>query len=842
MVHTLMMVAQVDIDKDRARDARADRDALAAAAPPPPSGAAAAAGVKPPASPVELRAPAAPAAAPPAGPGDAPAAALPAAPRAPLASPALAALAADGALLGELWARLPPPARGALAASCTALALAARRVPWKRRPARDDENPPPQIRLVRPRAARVGSCVDERSSLGAARGCSCRRARARNAHVEASLNPRRRLAVQLADDHGVLCCDLDVDRDWRAYFRELWTTRRFKWGGSRGAGAFSVGAMVRFRPRTAGGAAGDTAADVFLPLHQRLQLRRLGHETGLADEVSRRLGPVGEDVETYEARARRRARDAAKNTELLRAAKGTPRGGPNDENAEPNTPSPVHDAPAPAPAPAAPDDAAAPAAPGAAAPEAAAPPRDAFAAAASVSARVVSTEPTRVLVGVPGSGLVYYDFERVLDAGATQAATYGAAAAPLVRSFCDGLNGCLLAYGQTGSGKTHTMFGPPGALDAAAASPGSRLGADAGVVPRVLADVLGAIAAAKSRGAAVDARLSFSYLELYQERLTDLVGGGDVKLYRVGRGIAADEYRERTEGCDDVVLNGATHFDATAEGDAAAWSALAAAEARKVQAATAMNARSSRAHTIFGLTLAQSCRGKVLTSKLFLVDLGGSEQVKKSKAEGERFREAVTINKSLVALGRVVDALVNKNEHHVPYYESKLTTLLQPAFGGNSKTVVLVSASPDDGDGDESLNSVRFGTRCARVLNSASAKTADMADVLASLDAQIAGARATLARLEAGGAKARALGEAGDARLRGMGAGHAAASRLQAMSHQDDTGGDVSKEAGLSTRQAHAHRGAYSHVDDDAGLYVAESDKLAALLQRKAAIVGAPAK
>ena len=65
------------------------------------------------------------------------------------------------------------------------------------------------------------------------------------------LRPRRRLAVQLADDHGVLCCDLDVDRDWRAYFCELWTTRRFKWDGSRGAGAFSVGAMVRFRPRAA---------------------------------------------------------------------------------------------------------------------------------------------------------------------------------------------------------------------------------------------------------------------------------------------------------------------------------------------------------------------------------------------------------------------------------------------------------------------------------------------------------------------------------------------------------------------------------------------------------------
>ncbi|KAH8046950.1 hypothetical protein JL720_16236 [Aureococcus anophagefferens] len=230
------------------------------------------------------------------------------------------------------------------------------------------------------------------------------------------------LPYDLADDHGVLCCDLDVDRDWRAYFRELWTTRRFKWGGSRGAGAFSVGAMVRFR-RGAGRAAGETAADVFLPLHQRLQLRRLGHETGLADEVSRRLRPVGED-------ARRRG---------------------------------------------------------------AAPPRDAFAAAANVSARVVSTEPTRVLVGVPGSGLVYYDFARAQRA--RRRPRRARAAAPLVRSFCDGLNNCLLAYGQTGSGKTH-MFGPPGALSGAA-SPGDRLGARRASCS-VPADVLGAIAAAKS--------------------------------------------------------------------------------------------------------------------------------------------------------------------------------------------------------------------------------------------------------------------------------------------------------------------------------------------------------
>lgn len=211
--------------------------------------------------------------------------------------------------------------------------------------------------------------------------------------------------------------------------------------------------------------------------------------------------------------------------------------------------------------------------------------------------------------------------------------------------------------------------------------------------------------------------------------------------------------------------------------------------------------------------------------------------MKKSKAVGQRFREAVEINRSLTVLGRVVDALVSRNAYHVPYYESRLTTLLQPAFGGNARTCVLVAASPDDRDGDEALAALRFGQRCTRVENTTTCRTANMKDVMSDLDAQIEAARAKLEDLEKRGAKGRADAEARDATLRGMGAGHAAASRLTAMSHQDDTGGDVSKEVGLSTRQAHKATGSYTHVADDAGDYVVTSEKLKALLARRRLIV-----
>ena len=95
-----------------------------------------------------------------------------------------------------------------------------------------------------------------------------------------------------------------------------------------------------------------------------------------------------------------------------------------------------------------------------------------------------------------------------------------------------------------------------------------------------------------------------------------------------------------------------------------------------------------------------------------------SEQVKKSGAEGARLSEAIEINKSLTTLGRVVDALVRRSRQpaslgrvHVPYYESRLTTLLAPALGGAARTTVVVTASPDDAHADETLHALRFATR-----------------------------------------------------------------------------------------------------------------------------------
>ena len=104
------------------------------------------------------------------------------------------------------------------------------------------------------------------------------------------------------------------------------------------------------------------------------------------------------------------------------------------------------------------------------------------------------------------------------------------------------------------------------------------------------------------------------------------------------------------------------------------------------------------------------------SSSLYLVDLAGSERIKKSKAVGLQLNEAVGINSSLLVLGKVISALV-EGKSHIPYLESKLTTLLRNAFGGNCRTNVIVHCRPDDIHADETLQSLRFSERCSMILN-----------------------------------------------------------------------------------------------------------------------------
>ena len=133
-----------------------------------------------------------------------------------------------------------------------------------------------------------------------------------------------------------------------------------------------------------------------------------------------------------------------------------------------------------------------------------------------------------------------------------------------------------------------------------------------------------------------------------------------------------------------------------------------------------MNEHSSRSHAIFMLQLdaRNTETGSSKASKLMLVDLAGSEKVKKTHATGQTLKEAKQINKSLMVLGLVINSLV-ENKKHIPYRDSKLTRLLSDALGGNSKTMLMVTASPSKYNQDESLSTLRFGNRAKSIKNEA---------------------------------------------------------------------------------------------------------------------------
>ena len=207
--------------------------------------------------------------------------------------------------------------------------------------------------------------------------------------------------------------------------------------------------------------------------------------------------------------------------------------------------------------------------------------------------------------------------------------------------------------------------------------------------------------------------LAVSYVEVYGDLVSDLLQNGA----RVSHSkVAAQSFV--LSGATERHVNSLDHImDCLARGDA-----------QKRRVATAMNDRSSRAHSIFILSAHTKVpkKGVERKSKLFLADLGGSEQVKKSEVNtsvsveksqneefstgfhmGERMKEAVNINLGLLALKKVIKAL-NDKSCHVPYQDSKLTMLLSQGLGGDCKTSVIVCSAMDPRHASETVQTLRL--------------------------------------------------------------------------------------------------------------------------------------
>lgn len=337
----------------------------------------------------------------------------------------------------------------------------------------------------------------------------------------------------------------------------------------------------------------------------------------------------------------------------------------------------------------------------------------------AAEAGVVALNTQQVVVCAPGVGMREFAcFDAIHGERATQRQLYEDTGRKQVSEFINGLNCTILCYGQTGSGKTFTLFGPDAETSSSLAV--TEL---SGIVPRACAEVLDAVAQRRNDG--IECRLQASYVEIFGDQVLDLLNGSS----NVGHwsGMAA---RALLDGEARVTVNGREDLE----------SLLRRGDSEKRRAATSMNERSSRAHTVLFLTLHQSIGGLSSVSTLCLADLGGCEQTKKSGAAGEQLREAININSGLLALKQCITAL-NDGASHVPYHDSKLTTILSPALGGDSKTTIVVTGSLDPIHAHETMQALRFGERCAKVENQARKQASSVNGLIAALDAEIAECR-----------------------------------------------------------------------------------------------------
>ncbi|KAI7289969.1 Kinesin heavy, partial [Hortaea werneckii] len=252
-----------------------------------------------------------------------------------------------------------------------------------------------------------------------------------------------------------------------------------------------------------------------------------------------------------------------------------------------------------------------------------------------------------------------------------------------------GYNGTVFAYGQTGSGKTYTMMGADIEDDNSK-----------GIIPRIVEQIFDSIM--RSDGS-IEFTVKVSYMEIYMEKIRDL-------LVPTNDNLPVHEDKQR-----GVYVKGLNEFYVGSVGEV--YQVLERGGQSRAVASTQMNQESSRSHSIFVIEVTQKNveSGSARSGRLFLVDLAGSEKVGKTGASGQTLEEAKKINKSLSALGMVINALSDGRSSHIPYRDSKLTRILQESLGGNSRTTLIINCSPSSYNDAETMSTLRFGERAKTI-------------------------------------------------------------------------------------------------------------------------------
>ncbi|KAB1277128.1 StAR-related lipid transfer protein 9, partial [Camelus dromedarius] len=292
-----------------------------------------------------------------------------------------------------------------------------------------------------------------------------------------------------------------------------------------------------------------------------------------------------------------------------------------------------------------------------------------------------------------------------------------------------GYNICLFAYGQTGSGKTYTMLGTP---------------ASVGLTPRICEGLF--VRQEDCAPLPSSCRIKVSFLEIYNERVRDLLKQSDHKKSYTLRVREHPEMGPYVQGLSQhVVTNYKQVIQLLEEGIA-----------NRITAATHVHEASSRSHAIFTIYYTQAILENNLpseiASKINLVDLAGSERADPSYCK-DRITEGANINKSLVTLGIVISTLAqnsqvfscqsfnstasdggdsgvpsspsgtssgggpSRRQLYIPYRDSVLTWLLKDSLGGNSRTIMVATVSPAHTSYSETMSTLRYASNAKNIIN-----------------------------------------------------------------------------------------------------------------------------
>ncbi|XP_022634171.1 kinesin-like protein KIN-5D [Vigna radiata var. radiata] len=298
-----------------------------------------------------------------------------------------------------------------------------------------------------------------------------------------------------------------------------------------------------------------------------------------------------------------------------------------------------------------------------------------------------------------------FAFDKVFGPNSKQKELFEQAMSPIVNEVLEGYNCTIFAYGQTGTGKTYTMEG-------GARKKNGEFPSDAGVIPRAVKQIFDIL---ESQTAEYSMKVTF--LELYNEEITDLLAPEETLKFvddKSKKPIALME-----DGKGGVFVRGLEEEVVCTANEI--YKILEKGSAKRRTAETFLNKQSSRSHSIFSITIhIKECTPEgeemIKCGKLNLVDLAGSENISRSGAREGRAREAGEINKSLLTLGRVINALV-EHSGHVPYRDSKLTRLLRDSLGGKTKTCIVATISPSIHCLDETLSTLDYAHRAKNIKN-----------------------------------------------------------------------------------------------------------------------------